>query len=357
MHCSLLRLLTCRQVKCCGRLPSCTRCIDKGSHCHYSVSMAGKVVGKRKRHEPHCPRDTRVRLDDWNVTVGPPPMMPSPAPTHTSVRTSKSTSASTTDWTSYIAFDDEQKDAEGFAPREQDVAHQHLSSDSTVQASGMTPTTRPGLLTPSESPPDTHFTMHSTSTIDSQNSTMLPAYPASAQHHFPSQTNTTSIIESHPNDGQMLCLNLLGNLRRVLVRPQLQFGALLALITNTNAVIQRILRQKSIRSDYTGQLMLSVACIYLVNLCELLKKAEAGSAQSQSRGARPEQEPLEPATSTEENQARSRALMAVHDVRQICSNVGDLLKRKPLAGFQVLGRQESAHIELEIRLDQVLSCF
>lgn len=352
-----LRLLTCHQVKCCGRQPTCTRCIDKNSYCHYSVSMVGKVVGKRKRQEVHGPRGIRVRLDDWNITVGPHTTIPSPAPTHASVRTSKSTSASAADWTSYITFDDEQKSSEEIALGEHDVQHPPMETGSSEEMSNMTPATRPGLLTPSESPPNTHFNIYPASNTAGPVSVMPAAYFASSQHHLPPQTAATSMSESHANDGQMLCLNLLGNLRRMLLRQHVHFTALLALVTNTNAVVNRILRQKSIRSDYTSQLMLSIVCIYLVNLCELLKQAEARLSQSPDHGDYSEEKNTKSMTATQRNQTKHTALVAVHDVRQTCSSVGDLLKRKPLGGFQVLGRQESAHVDLEIRLDQVLSCF
>ena len=39
----------------------------------------------------------------------------------------------------------------------------------------------------------------------------------------------------------------------------------------------------------------------------------------------------------------------------LCTSVGNLLKRKPLNGFQVLGRNECALIELEKRLRQCLA--
>lgn len=43
-------------------------------------------------------------------------------------------------------------------------------------------------------------------------------------------------------------------------------------------------------------------------------------------------------------------VMLVQEVLAIVTTVGEMLKRKPLQGFQYLGRHETLHVELEYRL-------
>ena len=69
--------------------------------------------------------------------------------------------------------------------------------------------------------------------------------------------------------------------------------------------------------------------------------------------------PVRPSQSQEEQCPNSKVIAdpakaSIVEASALVVEVGDLLKRKPLNGFQTLGRHESHHVELDLRLQRVM---
>ncbi|KAK4944111.1 hypothetical protein LTR10_016444 [Elasticomyces elasticus] len=168
-----------------------------------------------------------------------------------------------------------------------------------------------------------------------------------------------------PDDQETVCIKLLAHLKRHAGDVMQPRESQLVLLKKTNAAVRRILHSKTIRSAYTCHLLLSSILNQLVDLCELLCQQPASKASR-------------PTTSTVDSQFLQdqvhfetfpgffagagmpltppldyKVVMAqVKDVMSFASTMGDMLKRKPLGGFQSLGRHETFHAELEQRLER-----
>jgi hypothetical protein len=103
-----------------------------------------------------------------------------------------------------------------------------------------------------------------------------------------------------------------------------------------------------VRSNYTCQLLLSSILTHIADLCELVASAHRSPFA-------PEQAQTEYFDRPQQRQPAKDVKTAVVEATNLATEVGEFLKRKPLNGFQVLGRHESHHIELDLRLQRALS--
>ena len=102
------------------------------------------------------------------------------------------------------------------------------------------------------------------------------------------------------------------------------------------------------KCDYSVQLLLSSILTHIVTLCEIIS-------------TQPSEQVLPPRPSQEQGEQcadpklkSDPAKLIIVESSALILEVGTLLKRKPLNGFQNLGRHESHHVELDLRLQRVL---
>jgi hypothetical protein len=216
-----------------------------------------------------------------------------------------------------------------------------------------------GLPTPALSPPQ--FARY-------LSPSQLEARPTSSQAYgavdpsklYPARTMATSAPhpDTTPEDEEVVCIKLLAHLKRHSADESQPRATQLALLKKCNAAVRRILHSKTIRSDYSCHLLLSNILSHLVRLCERLchgKSDEARNSESQFLQDQVHFETVPGFFDHTMSQAlppqeQDIMLSLTKEVTTFASTLGDMLKRKPLSGFQSLGRHETFHVELEQRL-------
>jgi len=323
--------------------------------------MVGKVVGKRRKRPLPDSKTDLPKPTQWSVTVGPA-ALPSPSPSVVSEQQEKLPYVSN-DWANMIVFDDQ-------APLyfsqcdEQQFINLELAEDSESSTIEETLCMMHGLPTPSMSPPDKQYL--SPGDLEAR---------CQSRPHTSTPFRQTAQVASHPSipeafqlldeDDETVCIKLLAHLKRVSTHGQHTFVSTVALINRINAALRRLLQSRTVRTNYTCQLLLTNVVLYLATFCERLL-----DVPELSNIANPAIEFIHEAYLTEgDNTAlsdqkqmpsqtsiwKSMAKHSIHEAIVLCSTTGDLLKRKPLTGFQILGKQESAHIEIDVRLRRVLA--
>jgi len=351
------------KVRCDGNKDSCKRCIDKHLKCVYSESRVGKVVGKRRKR----PIDDSIGTVDSEAWVVHQQQslsnsIPSPAATTSSAESSSKRHCNDNSWTYFLA-DEAQSlldcNEAGEALQSIDMADQRsysASSESIFCNNG-------GLQTPSLSPPN--FRYLSPAALDVR--------PVSRQHLVPSITSRSRISNqslvppgsrqssppSAPEDEETVCIKLLAHLKKYSSSSRQTRQFQLDLLSKSNASVRRILRSQSVRRDYTCQLLLSSIMTHLTTLCEYLCSTglEEGMGDGQS-SPRPDstRESFDMRTGLVQQQTSSETSRPlVLEAASLATELGNLLKRKPLDGFQVQGRQEAWIVELELRLRTALT--
>ncbi|KIX00737.1 uncharacterized protein Z518_09802 [Rhinocladiella mackenziei CBS 650.93] len=345
------------KVRCDGNKQGCRRCSEKKLSCVYSESRVGKVVGKRRKR-PIDDSIGNINSQNWivNGTV-PLQSIPSPATTHGSDESTKR-HGNTPSWTSFIAAPDQ-----GFLPF--DDTADSLNAIDTADNRSFSVTSdlalfnNSGLPTPALSPPQ--FTRY-------LSPAQLETRPTSSQasgridpsrlHPPTSQVPRTRQVDATPEDEETVCLKLLAHLKKHAADELQPREAQLELLKKCNAAVRRVLCSKTIRSDYACHLLLSNIIHHLVRLCERLcqgKQDEPRNIDSQFLQDQVHFEAVpgffdtaapQPLSQTEQESI----LSLIEEVMASASVVGDMLKRKPLQGFQNLGRHETFHLELEQRL-------
>lgn len=329
--------------------------------------MVGKVVGKRRKRPLPDSRMGESKTSPWNVTMGPI-TMPSPASTHVSELSNKRNCMSN-DWTSLISYEDQSP--LDFSACDEQFIHLDLGQDGNLgQPNEQAFIMNTGLPTPSMSPPDMQFLSPSDLEACSQQ------HLASTRHHdqtiltqyaVPSHTGRPQ--SSQAEDDETVCIKLLAHLKRFSSQPRQSLQSTLSLISKTNAAVKRLLRSRSIRTEYTCHLLLTSIMLHLASIYEQVLTTQQSRPQSQSKSyseqefinecylAENDQEPSSDLTHQDTQAADSSTSVKsyVHESTLLCSGIGDLLKRKPLNGFQTLGRHESALIEVEIKFKNVLA--
>ena len=349
------------QVRCDGNKSGCIRCSEKRLPCQYSESRVGKVVGKRRKR-PVDDSIGMINSEAWVLNnYLPPQSLPSPAATNTSDERFKR-SCTTSSWASLIATDEQSPPNLG-SPEDYfqslDLSDcRRFSFTSELPMIGHN-----GLPTPALSPPQIQFL----------SPMALEARPASRQNslsvdnsHFRPPTRPVSAYRTPEpqasDDDEMVCIKLLGHLKKHSVDEQQTLECTTDLIRKSTAAVRRILKGKNARADYACHLLLSNIMMHIVDLCErsCRKQMEENYRDSQFP-ENPQYDSsseyfatnLAPGQSQEDcREALGAALLDTLDVSTL---LADLLKRKPLNGFQTLGRHESLHLALEQRLKASLA--
>ncbi|KAK5075224.1 hypothetical protein LTS08_001694 [Lithohypha guttulata] len=341
------------KVRCDGNKEGCKRCAEKKLQCTYSESMVGKVVGKRRKRPLPQSKFSDMSANPWAVNVGPA-TMPSPAPTNVSEPHNKRTCVPN-DWGSLVQFDDQASLDFSIC----DEQFLNLDMCQTTETSVMPEVSyvmNVGLPTPSTSPPEMRFF----------SPTETEAAPSAIPINFGQAIDVTqqmsaSTDEDDEEDDEARCIQLLAHVKRLSSREQLPYHALLSHVNRTNAVLRWLMRSSNIRTQYTCHLLLTAIMTHLTKSCEqLLARVEAGPEQEfleesflSENDDKPSPEQGQPSRQTGELQTEARTTLS--ETVAICVSIGNLLKRKPLNGFQVLGRQESALVDLERRLRAVIA--
>lgn len=337
-------------MKCDGQKSGCARCSEKQLACKYSESRVGKVVGKRRKR----PFDESIGLVDseaWVVkNCFPTPSMPSPATTNTSDEQSKR-SCTNSSWTTFIADDHtvpiwDTTDEQYQATFDMNQV-QCFSMDNELYTGSLN-----GLPTPALSPPKVRYL----------SPMALETRPASRQSSVTMNTDMlrpTSAARVQrapepqaPEDEEMMCIKLLAHVKK---QSQVQhtLESALNLLRKVNAALKRIVASKAARSDYACQLLLTSILSSLVAHCERTGRLHLESrGRQQSFAFRPSPEYFASTFQTEPTDSPDAATLRelIQTVSNISSTLGDSLKRKPLNGFQTLGRHESLMLTLDQRL-------
>ncbi len=315
------------------------------------------MVGKRRKR-PLEDASGKINAQSWIVsTSGPLQSIPSPATTHGS-EDSYQRHCPITNWPLFVAGGDP-----GFLPFDEAAesfkAIEMANNRSYSVTSERTFFNNSGLPTPALSPPQ--FTKY-------LSPSQLEARPTSSQAYgavdpsklYPSRTMATSAPNADvtPEDEETVCIKLLAHLKRHSADESQPMVTQLALLKKCNAAVRRILHSKTIRSDYGCHLLLSNILCHLVRLCERLCHERSGEARSTESQFLQDQVHFEAVPGFFDHnvsqplpsQEQDILLSLTDEVKTFASTLGDMLKRKPLNGFQSLGRHEIFHVELEKRL-------
>ncbi|KAI1612468.1 hypothetical protein EDD36DRAFT_418636 [Exophiala viscosa] len=355
------------KIRCNGNREGCRRCSEKRLSCIYSESRVGKVVGKRRKR-PLADPTTNINSQPWviNGTAGPVQSIPSPANSNSPPQSSKG-DCPVPNWSLFLVGGDQGSlgcDEATESLNAIDMANNRSFS----AASDLSFFNNNGLPTPGLSPPQ--FTRYlSPAQLDIRPSSRglldtSKLYPPSQIAAAPAPfIRTARQSPVTPDDEETVCIKLLAHLKRHAGDVMQPRESQLVLLKKSNAAVRRILHSKSIRSAYTCHLLLSSILNQLVNLCELLCQ-QAASKKSRPTTSNVDSQFLQDEAPFETFSGffagdgmpptpplDYKVVMAqVKDVMSFASIMGDMLKKKPLGGFQSLGRHETFHAELEQRL-------
>lgn len=281
--------------------------------------------------------------------------MPSPATTNTSDEHSKR-SCTNSSWTSFIAED--QTPPTWDTPDEQyqaafDMEQARCFSLMNEQYMG----SLSSLPTPALSPPQVRYLSPmalETRPVSRQSSIVTNnnlLRPASAD---PTQRTPEPQV---PEDEEMVCIKLLAHIKKQSQIHQTLESAI-GLLRKVNAALKRIIASKVARSDYSCQLLLTSIMNSLVAHCETTSKLHHDAVTAQQTFAfQPSSEYFNASFPTQQSDSAERATLRelIQTVSNISSTLADSLKRKPLNGFQTLGRHESLMLTLGQRLKVTLA--
>ena len=277
--------------------------------------------------------------------------IPSPPASRYSDCTSKR-QCSSNSWASFLV--EEHQDLvdfeESIEPQTFDMMNPQAFCDST----DMSFLCNNGLPTPGLSPQFKYLSpaaletrpMSRATSVATESSKLLPPRFTTAFSAPPSRTPELAQSE----DDETVCIKLLSHLKKHSSQKGQSSDQDFDLLTKTNASVRRILRNKGVRSDYTCQLLLSSIITHMVDLCEQLCNSNHSQNQEDSEA---QSEYFD--KTKRRNTSSATARTQVVESTNLATEVADLLKRKPLSGFQVLGRHESHHIELDLRLQRALA--
>jgi len=227
-----------------------------------------------------------------------------------------------------------------------------------------------GLPTPGLSPPQIGFC----SPIMLENN-INPVQPAPAPTGAPFLAPS---IPVHPrrtpepsstDDEELLCIKLLGHLKRQKAKGNQSCDEIMELVRKSIAAVCRILKSKQAREDYACIMLLSTIMMRMVELCEhlclrhfeepgrpdVLFLPSLGEAflNENDLPYLPMDRSLEPFR-PDRRAAITEVLMEASD---LAVAMGNSLKKKPLAGFQTIGRHESFLLDLSHRLKRAMDKF
>ena len=339
------------KVRCNGNKTGCARCLERKLPCKYSESRVGKVVGRRRRRYIEESVGT-VNSAEWIIPKYEPfDAMPSPEDSATddtgSERNSLTRKTSTTDSYNF----------EDFMILPDDMEELQPYTNSTYSSFDTFSTTRTsGLPTPALSPPLYEYT----------SAAMIENRPA------PSTVTNPMVIESHPvpinpklndnqsqfltpslprtvcrsteteqiDDAETTCLKLLMHLKKRNINQDQSFEDLMVITRNSIAILRRLLKDKGIRSNYACQILLSSILLHVVDSCEIMCRKYSWTT-CRSPALQPEL--------CEPDRAPSLHELVAH-AAEVTGEMITLLMRKPLDGFQAIGRHEAMQLDMERRL-------
>lgn len=349
------------KVRCDGNKEGCKRCSEKHLECTYSISRVGKVVGKRRKRPLPDAEINDSRPHQWSVTVGSS-ALPSPTSTNGSDHQSKA-SCMSADWAHLVSY--QQSASLDFSSCEEQFLNLDMESSTLPQTTESMPfTLQTGLPTPSMSPPETRYPSSSDNVTGIRADYSIPATQFQRTNSRRISTAFTQKAERTSEDNEDVCIRLLAHLKRISQQEQ-SCSTLLALVQKTNAALARLLKSRSVHTDYSCHLLLTNIMLHLTSLCERhlqlsQRKADAQLeaefvhdsylVDSESDAGYGSRQPDEFLT-----EMRPVAQRTIVESVKVNASISELLKRKPLNGFQVLGRHESAHVETDVRLRRVLS--
>jgi hypothetical protein len=154
-------------------------------------------------------------------------------------------------------------------------------------------------------------------------------------------------------DEETVCIKLLAHLKKHSADDMQPREMQLDLLRKSNAAVRRILRGKSIQTDYSCHLLLSSIINHLVRLCERLCQVRVDESHYLHEQVHFEGMPGFFDTPVPQSNApldHELTGSLIQEVGLFTTIVGDFLKKKPIYGFQNLGRHETFHVELEQRL-------
>lgn len=287
--------------------------------------------------------------------------IPSPPASQYSDCTSKR-QCSTNSWASFLV--EEHQDLGDFEESIEPQTFEMMNPKAFCESTDLSFLRNNGLPTPGMSPQFGYLSpaafetrlMSRAASVSTDSSRLLPPRFTTAFSAPPSRTPEPA----QPGDDETVCIKLLSHLKKHSPRKGQSSYQDLDLLAKTNASVRRILRNKGVRSDYSCQLLLSGITTHMVDLCEQIcsQKMEESTVpnfsdcQSQTP-FKAQSEYFDKTTQPKTPSATART--QVVEATNLATEVAELLKRKPLNGFQVLGRQESHHIELDLRLQRSLA--
>lgn len=325
--------------------------------------MVGKVVGKRRKRPLPDSGLGGPKTNPWNASINSI-AMPSPASTHVSESSNKRNCMSN-EWTSLISYD-------GQSPFDFSTGDEHFLNFDLYQDSGSSSNkdssiiANTGLPTPSMSPPNMQFLAPSDLENCSRHNEAhrVQGHSDLAEQTARSQYGSPQVVQME--DDESACLRVLTHLKRYSSQQRQPLKLTLSLAHRTNATVKRLLRSRTIRSDYTCHLLMTSIMLHLASMYERTWSVmqpppskvysdqefineyylTENDQETSSNSTRQDTHPMGSTVSIKNH---------VHESAVLCSQIGDLLKRKPLQGFQTLGRHESTLIEVGLRFREVLS--
>jgi hypothetical protein len=324
----------------------------------------GKVVGRRRKRPLEDAVGT-VNSSEWVIAnYTPPNAMPSPANTSASEDSAKFHSQRPS-W--LPGPDPTGQPGSAPAPHREPSPAQTVDSYNFMDGKDSLPGST-GLPTPALSPPQ--YAYLSPMMLETGPQSVVDN-PCTTTAQFLAPTKPPPVArtsEPQPTeDEEMICIKLLGHLKRSSAKEDQSLDDLVNTIKKSNAVIRRILKSKKARSDYGCIMLLSNILLRVVDLCEHVvhkhfEEPDGGDAHfltafNDNFFNDPEQNYFNTDFPMESSQA-DRGVMLREMVMQstdLVLTVGTLLQRKPLNGFQAVGRHEALHLELGQRLKGTLS--
>lgn len=317
----------------------------------------GKVVGKRRKR-PIDDSIGTINSQAWIVNGSVPiQSIPSPANTHGSDESNKR-HCHVPNWSSFLVGGES-----GFLTFDETAeslsALDMADNRSFSVASELAFFSNTGLPTPALSPPP--FTRYlSPAQLETRPVSRHASCPVdpSKLHPQPFATPLPRLSDPTLEDEETVCVKLLAHLKKHSVDESQPREVQLELLKKCNAAVRRILRSKTIRAEYPCHLILSAIINHLVRLCERLCQSKFDDPRHMDSQFLQDQVHFDPMSGLFDTSALQQLplpdqdvmVSLVSEVMAFTSVVGDMLKKRPLQGFQHLGRHETFHVELEQRL-------
>ena len=323
----------------------------------------GKVVGRRRKRPLEDAVGT-VNSSEWVITnYAPPNAMPSPANTSASEDSTKYLNLKQS-W--LPGMDPTNQSAFSTALLREPSPAQTMDSYKFMERkdslSGST-----GLPTPALSPPQ--YAYLSPMVLENRPPSVVNTASNTTSQFRASSRPTLAARTPEPRqaeDEEMVCIKLLGHLKKSCGQESQSLDDLVSTIKKSTAVMHRIMKSKKARSDYGCVMLLSNIMLRVVDLCERaaqthFEEPESGdahffSAFNDNFFNEPEQPYFNAEFQTEPAPADRGAMLCemLAQSADLVLGVGNLLLKKPLSGFQTVGRHEALHLDLAQRLNATL---